>query len=244
VEDPAARAPSSSVSTVAAAGPPGGSESQADLLDRLRAGDRAAFAELVDGWSPALLRVARLHVSTRASAEEVVQETWLAVITQLDRFEGRSSVKTWVFRILENLARTRGAREARSVPWSTAFPEPRDPEENRPTVDPRRFRGPEDRWPGGWTVAGRPARWQPPPEDAAVAAELRGQLTVALAELPERQRTVVELRDVHGLTSDEVCERLDLTPANQRVLLHRGRARLRARLEDVYREGVHAGDRA
>jgi RNA polymerase sigma-70 factor (ECF subfamily) len=215
-----------------------------DLLDRLRAGDRAAFAELVDGWSPALLRVARLHVSTRASAEEVVQETWLAVITQLDRFEGRSSVKTWVFRILENLARTRGAREARSVPWSTAFPEPRDPEENRPTVDPRRFRGPEDRWPGGWTVAGRPARWQPPPEDAAVAAELRGQLTVALAELPERQRTVVELRDVHGLTSDEVCERLDLTPANQRVLLHRGRARLRARLEDVYREGVHAGDRA
>jgi RNA polymerase sigma-70 factor (ECF subfamily) len=243
VQTPTGRAADSGVSTVAAAGRPGGSESQNELLARLRAGDSTAFAELVDGWSPALLRVALLHVSTRASAEEVVQETWLAVITQLDRFEGRSSVKTWVFRILENLARTRGEREARSVPWSTAFPEPRNPDEGRPTVDPRRFRGAEDRWPGGWTVAGRPAPWQPPPEDAAVAAELRRQLADALAELPDRQRTVVELRDVHGLTSDEVCERLALSAANQRVLLHRGRARLRARLEDVYREGVHADDR-
>jgi RNA polymerase sigma-70 factor (ECF subfamily) len=231
------------VSTVVAAGHPGGSEPQTELLARLRAGDSAAFAELVDSWSPVLLRVALLHVSTRASAEEIVQDTWLAVITQLDRFEGRSSLKTWVFRILENLARTRGQREARSVPWSTAFPEPRDPDDTRPTVDPQRFRGPEDRWPGGWTVAGRPQPWQPPPEDAAVAAELRRHLADALAELPDRQRTVVELRDVHGLGSDEVCERLGVTPANQRVLLHRGRARLRARLEDVYREGVHAGDR-
>lgn len=233
-----------SVSTVVAAGRPGGSESQTALLRQLRAGDREAFAELVDGWSPALLRVALLYVSTRASAEEIVQETWLAVITQLDRFEGRSSVKTWVFRILENLARTRGEREARSVPWSTAFPEPRDPGDGRPTVDPRRFRGPEDRWPGGWTVVGRPAPWQPPPEDAAVAAELRRLLADALTELPERQRTVVELRDVHGLSSDEVCDRLELSAANQRVLLHRGRARLRARLEDVYREREDAGDRA
>jgi RNA polymerase sigma-70 factor (ECF subfamily) len=231
------------VSTVVAAGHPGGSEPQTELLARLRAGDSAAFAELVDSWSPVLLRVALLHVSTRASAEEIVQDTWLAVITELDRFEGRSSLKTWVFRILENLARTRGQREARSVPWSTAFPEPRDPDDTRPTVDPQRFRGPEDRWPGGWTVAGRPQPWQPPPEDAAVAAELRRHLADALAELPDRQRTVVELRDVHGLGSDEVCERLRVTPANQRVLLHRGRARLRARLEDVYREGVHAGDR-
>jgi RNA polymerase sigma-70 factor (ECF subfamily) len=231
------------VSTVVAAGHPGGSEPQTELLARLRAGDSAAFAELVDSWSPVLLRVALLHVSTRASAEEIVQDTWLAVITELDRFEGRSSLKTWVFRILENLARTRGQREARSVPWSTAFPEPRDPDDTRPTVDPQRFRGPEDRWPGGWTVAGRPQPWQPPPEDAAVAAELRRHLADALAELPDRQRTVVELRDVHGLGSDEVCERLGVTPANQRVLLHRGRARLRARLEDVYREGVHAGDR-
>jgi RNA polymerase sigma-70 factor (ECF subfamily) len=244
VQRPAESDPGPGITTVVAAGRPGGSESQTELLERLRAGDRTAFAELVDGWSPALIRVALLYVSTRASAEEIVQETWLAVITQLDRFEGRSSIKTWVFRILENLARTRGAREARTVPWSTAFPEPREPDEGRPTVDPRRFRGPEDRWPGGWTITGRPAPWQPPPEDAAVAAELRRHLADALADLPERQRTVVELRDVHGLTSDEVCERLQLTTANQRVLLHRGRARLRARLEDVYREKVHAGERA
>jgi RNA polymerase sigma-70 factor (ECF subfamily) len=244
VERPVRSAPDGGHSTVLAARQPGGSDAQNELLDRLRAGDSGAFAELVDSWSPALLRVAQLSVSTRASAEEIVQETWLAVTTQLDRFEGRSSVKTWVFRILENLAITRGRREARSVPWSTAFPEPRDPDDGRPTVDPRRFRGPEDRWPGGWTVSGRPTPWQPPPEDAAVAAELRRQLADALAELPLRQRTVVELRDVHGLSSEEVCDRLQLSAANQRVLLHRGRARLRVRLEDVYRGREHDGDRA
>ena len=231
--------------SVSAAAQPGGSAPQTELLDRLRAGDSAAFAELVDSWSPALLRVALLYVSTRASAEEIVQETWLAVIAQLDRFEGRSSLRTWVFRILENLARTRGEREARSLPWSSAFPEPRDPVDGWPTVDPARFRGPDDRWPGGWTVAGRPTAWQPPPEDAAVAAELRRQLGEALAELPDRQRTVVQLRDVHGLSSEEVCDRLGISPANQRILLHRGRARLRTRLEDVYRcRTGEGGDRA
>jgi len=110
VQEPAEKVPGRGVSTVEAAGSPGGSEAQTELLERLRAGDTAAFAELVDGWSPVLLRVALLYVSTRASAEEIVQETWLAVITQLDRFQGRSSVKTWVFRILENLGRTRGQR--------------------------------------------------------------------------------------------------------------------------------------
>jgi RNA polymerase sigma-70 factor (ECF subfamily) len=229
-------------SAAVAAAQPGGSDSQTELLDRLRAGDRAAFGELVDSWSPVLLRVARLYVSTPASAEEIVQETWLAVIAQLHRFEGRSSLKTWAFRILENLARTRGEREARAVPWSSAFAEPRDPDDGRPTVDPARFRGPDDQWPGGWTVAGRPLAWHPPPEDAAVAAELRRHLGEALAELPDRQRTVVELRDVHGLSSDEVCERLGLTPGNQRILLHRGRARLRARLEHVYRARREQGD--
>src|SRR5437764_2916364 len=150
---------------VAVAAGPGGSDAQRDLIDRLRRGDRAGFAELVDGWSPAMLRVARLYVSTTASAEEVVQETWLAVIGQLDRFEGRSSLKTWVFRILENVARSRGRREARALPWSTAFPDAADPADGRPTVDPARFRGAEDRWPGGWTVTGRPAAWEPPPDD-------------------------------------------------------------------------------
>ena len=221
-------------SAVAAAVLEGGSPAQARLLERLRAGDQSAFAELVDSWSPVLLRVARLYVATRASAEEVVQDTWLAVIEQLDRFEGRSSLRTWVFRILENQARTRGVRDARALPWSSAFGSD-GIEDSGPTVAPTRFRGPADRWPGGWTPAGRPAPWQPPPEDAAVASEIRRELGAALDELPARQRTVVELRDVHGLTSDEVCERLGVSPANQRILLHRGRARLRARLEDVYR---------
>src|SRR3954469_9098420 len=219
----------------------GGHAAQVELLDRLRAGDRTAFAELVDAWSPMLLRVARLHVSTHASAEEVVQETWLAVIRQLDRFEGRSSLRTWVFRILENQARTRGVREARAVPWSWAFGD--DREDGEPTVDRARFRGSDDPWAGGWSVDGRPARWEPPPEDAAMAAEVRRELGAALDELPARQRTVVELRDVHGLTSDEVCERLGVTPGNQRILLHRGRARLRARLEDVYRGVPGEGQR-
>jgi RNA polymerase sigma-70 factor, ECF subfamily len=231
----------SGANVVAAAADHGGSREQAELLDRLRAGDRAAFAELVEGWSSMLLRVALLYVSTRASAEEVVQDTWLAVIRQLDTFEGRSSLRTWVFRILENRARSRGTHDARSVPWSSAFPAG-DGSDDGPTVDPARFRGAEDRWPRHWTPAGAPVRWEPPPEDAAVAAETRGELRAALAELPERQRTVVELRDVHGLTSDEVCERLGLSPGNQRILLHRGRARLRARLEDLYRGERREGD--
>src|SRR5690349_18756516 len=220
-----------SAPAVAAAQLEGGSPGQVALVDRLRAGDRTAFAELVDAWSPVLLRVALLHVSTRASAEEVVQDTWLAVIRQLDRFEGRSSLRTWVFRILENQARSRGVREARAVPWSTAFGDGHS-DDDGPTVDPGRFRGSEDPWAGGWTVEGLPFRW---PEEAAMAAEVRRELGAALAELPARQRTVVELRDVHGLTSDEVCEQLGVSPGNQRILLHRGRARLRARLEGVYR---------
>jgi RNA polymerase sigma-70 factor (ECF subfamily) len=235
--------PPTSSSAVAAARVEGGSDEQRELVARLRAGDRAAFAELVDAWTPVLLRVARLHVSTSASAEEVVQDTWLAVIGQLDRFEGRSSLRTWVFRILENRARSRGVREARAVPWSSAFADEAD--DGVPTVDPARFRGPDDRWPGGWTPAGRPVAWEPPPEDAAVAAEIRSELRAALDELPDRQRTVVELRDVHGLSADEVCAQLGVSSGNQRILLHRGRARLRARLEDVYRgvvgEAEHRG---
>ena len=237
--------PSSTRTAVAAARVEGGHEDQVELLRKLRAGDRLAFAELVRAWSPMLLRVALLHVSTRASAEEVVQDTWLAMIRQLDRFEGRSSLRTWVFRILENQARSRGVREARAVPWSSAFGATTPEEDAGPTVAPSRFRGAEDQWPGGWTPAGRPTAWEPPPEDAAVAAEIRRELGSALDELPERQRAVVELRDVHGLSSDEVCNLLGLSPGNQRILLHRGRARLRTRLEDVYRdsagEGAHRG---
>jgi RNA polymerase sigma-70 factor, ECF subfamily len=206
-------------------------EHETELVDRLRAGDADTFAQLVEDWTPSMLRLARTYVSTQASAEEIVQESWLAVIRGLGGFEGRSSLRTWAFRILTNQAKTRGVRESRTVPWSSVVAG-----ERRPTVDPDRFRGPDDRWPGGWTVEGRPTAWQPTPESSAIAGEIRGRLTAALAELPERQRIVVSLRDVHGLSSDEVCEVLGITAVNQRVLLHRGRAGLRASLEDYYRD--------
>ena len=202
-----------------------------ELVERLRQGDEQAFAHLVSGWSPVMLRVARGHVSTDASCEEVVQETWMAVIRGLDGFEGRSSLRTWVFRILTNLAKTRGVREARSVPLSSWAPQ----EDSGPTVDPDRFRGPDDQYPHNWTPVGKPTPWEPGPEQSAVAAETRQLLGRALGGLPERQRAVVTLRDVHGLSSEEVCEALQLSPENQRVLLHRGRAKLRGVLEDYYR---------
>ncbi|MGZ4594292.1 MAG: RNA polymerase sigma factor [Actinomycetes bacterium] len=199
------------------------------LVGRLRAGDADAFAEVVDGWSTTMLRVARSFVSTEASAEEIVQETWLAVVRGLDGFEGRSSLRTWVFRILSNLAKTRGVREARTVPWSSITVD-----DDEPTVDPHRFRGPDEQWPGGWTVAGLPRPWEPSPLASVMAGEIRQMLAVALQLLPDRQRTVVSLRDIHGLSSDEVCATLGISAANQRVLLHRARARLRTALEDYY----------
>jgi RNA polymerase sigma-70 factor (ECF subfamily) len=203
----------------------------ADLVRRLRAGDERAFVQVVDAWSPLMVRVARSHVSTEASAEEVVQDTWLAVVRGLDAFESRSTLRTWVFRILTNLAKTRGVREARSVPLSSLGP---DDVDGGPTVDPDRFRSVDDEWPDHWRSDGAPARW-PSPERALLAAEIRHEVVAALAALPERQRLVVELRDVHGMDSDEVCSVLHLSPANQRVLLHRGRAHVRAALEDYYR---------
>jgi RNA polymerase sigma-70 factor (ECF subfamily) len=201
------------------------------LVARLRAGDESAFTHVVDAWSPTMLRLARTFVSTDASAQEIVQETWLAVVRGLDRFEGRSSVRTWVFRILSNLGKTRGVREARSVPMSSLS----RADTEGPTVDPSRFRGADDEWSNGWTLVGSPRAWSPSPEDAALAGEVRRQVATALQELPERQRTVVSLRDVHGMSADEVCVTLAISPANQRVLLHRGRARLRETLENYYR---------
>jgi RNA polymerase sigma-70 factor, ECF subfamily len=211
--------------------------SDAALVGRLRGGDESAFAEIVKGWSGLMLRVARLHVATEASAEEVVQETWMAVIRGLPRFEGRSSLRTWVFRILTNLAKTRGVREARSVPMSALS----GADDSGPTVDPDRFRAADDQYPHNWTLLGKPRPWEPTPEDSALAGEIRAELAKALALLPDRQRVVVSLRDIQGLTSDEVCGVLDVSAANQRVLLHRGRAKLRGVLEDYYRhnsEGV------
>ncbi|HST81858.1 MAG TPA: sigma-70 family RNA polymerase sigma factor [Kineosporiaceae bacterium] len=203
------------------------------VLHALRTGDAEAFARVVNDWSPAMIGRARAYVSTRASAEDVVQDTWLAVIRGLDRFEARSTLRTWVFRILVNIAKTRGVREARVVPVASMDPDA----EAGPTIDPARFRGPDDPWPRHWLDEGAPHHWHTGTEDAAQAAisrEVQDLVAAALEALPPRQREVVSLRDVHDLTSDEVCETLGLSAANQRVLLHRGRAKVRAALENYY----------
>lgn len=199
-----------------------------ELVARLRAGDEAAFALVLDSWSPAMLRVARRRVPTPDLAAEVVQETWLAVVEGLAGFTGRAALKTWVFRILLNKAQRLGGRESRTVPWSSLAPGTAGP-----TVDPARFQGPDEPFPGHWREG--PAPW-PDPEDAALATELRHRAAVAIAELPERQRVVLTLRDVEGYEATEVCSILDLTAANQRVLLHRARAHVRSRLETYVAE--------
>jgi RNA polymerase sigma-70 factor (ECF subfamily) len=193
------------------------------LVAGVRSGDEAVFADLVVSWSRSMLLVARSYVSTEASAEEVVQDTWLAVIRGIDRFEGRSSLRTWVYRILVNTAKTRGVRENRTVPWSSLVTD-----ENRgPTVDPALFRGADDDYPGGWRSF--PREWQSS-EGGALASELRTEVRCAFDALPDRQRVVITLRDVMGHTADEVCEILEISGGNQRVLLHRARAAVRARL--------------
>jgi RNA polymerase sigma-70 factor (ECF subfamily) len=195
-----------------------------DLVDRLRAGDEQSFAALVDGWSGWMLRLARQHVPTPSVAEEVVQETWLAVLQGLDRFRGEASLRTWVYRILLNQAKRRGVRESRTVPFASLAPG-----DDGPTVDPDRFQGPGERHPGGWRQFPEP--W---PEQVALTREVQAVVTAALTELPDRQRIVVALRDLDGHTADEVCELLDISAGNQRVLLHRGRAVVRAHLERYF----------
>ena len=199
----------------------------AELLVALRAGDEAAFATLVDRYGPLLLRVARMHVRTEAAAEDVVQETWLGVLRGLERFEGRSSLKTWLVRIAQNRARTRGERDARSVPLSSLAGAG---EEDGPTVDADRFLDDgHPRWPGHWAAAPRP--WEMP-EARLLGRETLEVVREAIAALPERQAAVIALRDVEGLTSEEVCDLLDLSEGNQRVLLHRARARVREALAE------------
>ena len=202
----------------------------ARLVERLRKGDADAFGEIVRAWSPMMLHVARMYVSTDASAQEVVQDAWLAMIQGLDKFEGRSSLRTWMLAILANVGRSRGVREARTVPWSSLAPN----DDDGPAVTPDRFRDPNDQWPRNWTPLGKPRPWPRSPEDEIMAAESRTQLESGLAKLPDRQGTVVALRDVHGLSSDEVSSILGLSAGNQRVLLHRGRSRLRGLLETHY----------
>jgi RNA polymerase sigma-70 factor (ECF subfamily) len=200
------------------------SDEDAELLRSLRAGDEGAFAALVDKYGPSLLRLASLYVPSRSVAEEVVQETWLALVTGLERFEERSSLKTWLFRILTNKAKTRGQREARTRPFSSFAA---DGDEADTVVDVDRF--------------ARDGHWVAPPrgvpDERLLAAETRGVVEDAIAALPENQRAVITLRDVEGLSAEEACNVLGLSETNQRVLLHRARAKVRAALEQ-YLEDV------
>jgi RNA polymerase sigma-70 factor (ECF subfamily) len=204
---------------------------EAELLERLRARDEGAFAELVRAWSPSMLRLARMHVSSAAVAEEVVQEAWLGVLEGIDRFEGRSSLKTWVFRILVNRAMTRGVREARSVPFATLAA--RDAAGDEPAVDPDRFT--RD---GAW--ASPPRRWEDSPELALRSEETLAVVRAAIEQLPPAQRLVITMRDLEGFGSAETCNALDLSETNQRVLLHRARAKVRAALERHFGEADEA----
>src|SRR5919205_1849520 len=193
----------------------------AALLAALRAGDEDASATLVMRYHASLKRVARAYVSTDAVAEEVVQETWLAVIAGLERFEQRASLKTWVFHILANQAKTRGARERRTVPFASLA---RADEDER-VVPAERFQRENDAWPGHWASPPRP--WADP-ERRLASLEAREHLRAAIAALPVTQQAVITLRDVEGLEAQEVCELLNLSAGNQRVLLHRARGRVRA----------------
>ena len=204
-------------------------EEEARLIAALRRGDAAAFAMLVDRHSSAMLRVAMAYVPTRAAAEEAVQETWIAVMRGIDGFEGRASLKTWIFRILTNVALRSGDRERRSRPFS-ALAEAESTGD--PSVDPDRFLPPHhELFAGHWAVM--PTRW-PTPEEGVLAGEIRDVIAAAIADLPVAQRTVIALRDVEGWTSEEVSDVLEISAGNQRVLLHRARGRVRNAIERYY----------
>jgi RNA polymerase sigma-70 factor (ECF subfamily) len=202
-----------------------GDTRDAALVAALRAGDEAAFRGLVLRHHVALVRLARASVSSHAVAEEVAQETWLAVIQGIGGFEGRSSLKSWIFAILVNRARSRAVREKRIVPMSSLGGE----RDDGPAVDADRFVADGQRWGGHWCSP--PVPWQQP-ADRLIAKETLGVVADAIQRLPARQRAVVSLRDVEGWTAEEVCELLELSEGNQRVLLHRGRSRVRTALED------------
>jgi RNA polymerase sigma-70 factor, ECF subfamily len=197
------------------------------LIEALRAGDETAFVELIHAHHSMLLRVTTTYVRSPAVAEEVVQETWLAVLRGLDRFEQRSSLKTWIFRIASNIARTRAIRESRCLPFASLPATQVDCAE--PSVDPGRFL-PLDhpRDPGRWA---RPPAACQSPEELLLSSETRGVILAAIDQLPPAQRLIVTLRDIEGWSADEACQALELSDANQRVLLHRGRSKLRAALE-------------
>jgi RNA polymerase sigma-70 factor (ECF subfamily) len=198
---------------------------ESTLIAALRDGDEAVFAQLVDEHTPSMLRVARGYVPSREIAEEVVQETWIALLKGIDKFEGRSTLRTWLFTVMINIAKARGVRERRDADAAIeAY--------SGGTVDPARFRGSDDPYPGHWLPEETPSPFPDTPEGSVLGNELVAIARRELDKLPERQRIVVTMRDMLGFDSSEVCELLDISMANQRVLLHRGRAAVRQVLED------------
>jgi len=208
---------------------------EAALIASLRRGDEAAFMRLVERYQPAMLRLARVYTGDQAVAEEVTQETWLSVLKHLDQFEGRSSFKTWLFHILVNGAKRRGLRERRSVPFSALASvdelDDNGPDDG-PSVAPERFRAEGVERAGGWVSF--PQSWEHIPEAHLASRETRERIMAAIERLPVNQRSVIRLRDVEGYGADDVCAILEISEANQRVLLHRARSRVRQALESYF----------
>jgi RNA polymerase sigma-70 factor, ECF subfamily len=201
------------------------------IVSALRAGDEHVFRDLYERNYPVMKRVVRGYVDSEAVAEEIVQETWMAILTGIGRFEGRSALSTWIFSILINQAKSHNSRERRALPFSSIAS--RGDEE--PALDTDRFQKDDEAWPGHWATPPRP--WQKP-ERRLLSLEVRAQLKEALRQLPDRQRVIVGLRDIEGLSAEEVCELLEISQQNQRVLLHRGRSRLRGVLENYFEHAV------
>jgi RNA polymerase sigma-70 factor, ECF subfamily len=203
------------------------SRDEAALIAGLRRRDESSFLDLVQRYHLSLIRLAQTFVASQAIAEEVAQETWVGVLQGIDRFEERSSLKTWIFQILVNRAKTRGQREARNVSFSALELET---DTWGPSVDPSRFAGPDSEYPDHWLVAPRP--WELTPEQALLSQECRAYIEQAIADLPPIQRKVITLRDVQGWTAEEVCNILAVSESNCRVLLHRARSRVRQAMEE------------
>jgi RNA polymerase sigma-70 factor (ECF subfamily) len=209
-----------------------GAEDEGRLIEALRRGDEDAFMALVERYHRRLVRLAQAYVPSRAVAEEVAQETWLGVLKGIGQFEGRSSLKTWIYSILTKRARTRGEREGRSIPFADLARA--DAEGDEPAVDPGQFLPPGHEYAGWWSR--QPQRWDTLPESRLLAQETRAKIDAAIGDLPPAQRTVITLRDVEGWASGEVCAALGISEANQRVLLHRARSKVRSALASYLSE--------
>ena len=202
-----------------------------NLIERLRSGDESAFLTLIDRYHNPMIRLAQSYVRCAGIAEEVVQEAWMGVLHGIDRFEGRSGLKTWLFTILVNRAKTRGEKEGRSICFSDCFGGDSEMSQSKQafSVSPERFRLASDCWPDQWVS--NPNRWEIRPEDHALQQELQAKILREIEKLPQTQKLVITMRDIEGWTSEEVCGILEISQSNQRVLLHRARSRVRDALE-------------